>query len=271
MMKYFLSFGLLLTLFMSSSVTAELVFSAPPREQRGEGIKTYGALAERLSAVLGEKVIYQQPKGWPEYSQRLRNDEYDIVFDGPHFTSWRIKHIGHKTVARLPGHLAFYFVTKNDNQRLIDLESLRSASVCAFASPNLTSSVLLDLYRNEVAVPVVVGVRGGMSNIMQSLQEGKCEAAVLRDQYYHRALSDEQKSGLKILYKTRKFPNQGISVSNKFSPAQIDAITAVLQQGDPSLKPITDRFAKKAKQFVPSKEVDYDGISVMLEGVVWGW
>ena len=48
-------------------------------------------------------------------------------------------------------------------------------------------------------------------------------------------------------------------------------IAALLQQPGPALSPITARFAKSAKQFVPSDDSDYDEISNLLEGVVWGW
>lgn len=270
-MKYLLSFTITATFLFNSVATADIVFSAPPLEERDEGVKTYGALANRLSSVLGEKVIYQQPNNWAEYVENLRNDKYDIIFDGPHFTSWRIKKIGHKAVARLPGHLAFNIVTKKENWQLMDVNSLRSTTVCGIPSPNMTTSILLDLFRNEVSVPTVIAVNGDMRSLYQSLQKGKCKATVLRDLYYNKILTKEQKAGLKILYQTRKFPNLGISVSSKFSQEQIERISSILQQEDPSIIPITKRFAKNAKQFIPSNDSDFEGISELLEDVVWGW
>lgn len=270
-MKLYAAILLAVGFLFSSIVSAEFVFSAPPRERSGEGVMTYGPLVERLSEALGDKVVYQQPDGWPEYTDKLRHNEYDIIFDGPHFTAWRIKHIGYTAVARLPGYLAFNIVTKEGDKRFTDLGSLRTAAVCAFESPNLTSSLLLYQFRDEVVVPHVIAVNGDTGDIINALDAGKCDAAVVRDQFYDKMLSDEQRAGLKIVYTSRKFPNQGISVSNRLNPEQIKIIKAVLEQDDTSLEPVLNRFARKSRHFIPSRNSDFSGISALLEGVVWGW
>ncbi len=269
-MRYLRTLTLPIALLFCSLAQADLILSAAPRENSAEGIRTYGPLAERLSAVLGEKVVYQHPTNWAEYSEKIRNDSYDILLDGPHLTSWRIKHTNHQPVARLPGHLAFKFVAHKDNRELNDLQSLRLVKICAFATPNLTAVVLLDRYRNELIAPTVVPIKGNMSNIYQGLMDGKCEAAVLRDQFYDKILTEEQRGQLKVIYHTRKFPNQGVSVSRRIDTQKHAQILKVLQE-DTSIKPIIERFAKKAKHFVPSRPDEYDGASNLLEGVVWGW
>ena len=257
-------------MFSSSLVHADLTLSAAPREDGAEGLRTYGPLAERLSAVLGQKVVYEHPKSWAEYSDKVRSDGYDILLDGPHLTSWRMKHTDHLPVARLPGYLAFKFVVRKDNKDFNNINELKWAKICAFATPNLTADVLLDRYRNEVTAPTVVPIKGSMNDIYQGLMDGKCNAAVLRDQFYDKILTPEEKEKLKIIYTTRKFPNQGISVSRRIDTDNRERIAKVLQ-GDPSIKPILDRFSKKAKQFIPSQVNEYDGANGLLEGVVWGW
>lgn len=269
-MRYLSPLTLAFALLFSSLAQADLILSAAPREDSAEGNKTYGPLAKRLSEVLGEKVSYEHPKSWAEYSDKIRNDRYDILLDGPHLTSWRMKHTDHQPLARLPGHLAFKFVARKDNAELNDLRSLRLVKICAFATPNLTAVVLLDRYRNELIAPTVVPIKGNMGDIYQGLMAGKCDAAVLRDQFYDKILTEEQRAQLKVVDHTRKFPNQGFSVSRRIDKKQQDQISNVLQ-GDPSIKPIIKRFAKKATQFVPSKSEEYAHASNLLEGVVWGW
>ena len=56
----------------SVSANAELIFSAPPRESSNAGAELYGPLAEHLSSLLGEKVVYQHPKNWLQYQRDLR-------------------------------------------------------------------------------------------------------------------------------------------------------------------------------------------------------
>jgi len=84
---YFIKTAFLLSLLFFSNAQAELVLSAPPRESFKAGNKLYGPLAEHLTKLLGQKVTYKHPENWLHYQRELRNDVYDIVFDGPHFIS----------------------------------------------------------------------------------------------------------------------------------------------------------------------------------------
>lgn len=260
----------LMVLISSQLAYADLILSAAPREDRSEGISTYGPLAKRLSEVLGEKVIYEHPSSWAEYSSKIRNDSYDILLDGPHLISWRIKHTNFTPVARLPGYLKFNFVTLKENGHLKDGRSLQTAKVCAFATPNLTAVALLYRYATEAISPTVAPIQGDMHNIYQGLIEGKCDAAVLRDQFYNKKLTAEEKSRLKIIYTSNEFFNQGFSVGSRVNTQQRAQISRVLQE-DASMKPILARFAKNAASFIPADSSDYGGSSNMLEGVVWGW
>ncbi len=260
----------LMALLFSQFSYADLILSAAPREGQSEGISTYGPLAKRLSEVLGEKVIYEHPSSWAEYSSKLRSDSYDILMDGPHLISWRIKHTNFTPVARLPGYLKFNFVTLKENDQLVDVSSMQTAKVCAFATPNLTAGALLYRYATEAISPTVVPIKGHMHNIYQGLIEGKCDAAVLRDQFYDKKLTAEEKSRLKIIYTSHEFSNQGFSVGSRVNTEQRAQILRVLQE-DSSIKPIIARFAKNASSFIPAKASDYQGSSNMLEGVVWGW
>lgn len=264
------AFVVAFALIYSSLTHAELVLSSAPRETTAEGQKMYGPLAERLSAALGEPVVYEHPLNWAEYSDKIRHDQYDILLDGPHLTSWRIKHIGHIPVARLPGYLEFKFVSIKGNKHFSDDRSIKHARVCVFATPNMTAVVLLDRYRNEVAVPKLVQMKGKMSNILDGLMNRKCDVAVLRDQFYDKKMSDEQRAQVKVIAESKKYPNQGISTSRRVTEAQRQKILEVMQN-DPSIKPILARFARKAKGFIPSDINEYESASGMLEGVVWGW
>ena len=85
----------------------DLILTAPPREKPEVGAAEYGPLANYLSKLLGKKVKYVHPGNWLNYQREMRADHYDIIFDGPHFASWRIAHLGHDALVRLPGTLEF--------------------------------------------------------------------------------------------------------------------------------------------------------------------
>ena len=81
---------------VSTAFARNLILSAPPRETAEAGMKIYGPIAQHLSKLLGVIVTYKHPGNWMTYQHEMRDDKYDIIFDGPHFISWREKHLGMK-------------------------------------------------------------------------------------------------------------------------------------------------------------------------------
>jgi len=116
--------GALMFLASMHLAVAELIMTAPPREQPEAGEKIYAPLAAHLTELLGEKVTYKHPKNWLEYQRDLRHDVYDIVFDGPHFVSWRVAHLNHDVLVKLPGTLEFVIVINKDDQDIKVMKDL---------------------------------------------------------------------------------------------------------------------------------------------------
>jgi len=77
------------------------IFSAPPRESYEDGMKQYGAIAAYLSRVTGKKIEYVHQTNWISYLQGIKQGDYDIVFDGPHFNAWRNRYLNHEPIARI--------------------------------------------------------------------------------------------------------------------------------------------------------------------------
>lgn len=265
---------LLLLLFSRAVLAEDLILSSPPRETPAAGVQLYSPLANYLSLVLGKKVRYQYPQNWLRYQRSIKNNEYDIVFDGPHFASWRIKHFHHTPVAKLPGSLQFFFVTKADNKSIIAPSDLAAKKVCSIPPPNLNSLMLLARLDGPAREPILKGVRGGMKKVYQALINDECVAAVLRTSYFRKKLSQEQQAGLRIIYTSEQVPNQVITVSDRVSQPDIDKIRQALfsDQGIKVTEKIVKRFAgKKTRIFVAVKVGEYDGYSSLLEGVILGW
>ena len=55
--------ALVLSIICIQHASAELIFTAPPREDTEHGNQIYGPIADKLSAILGEKVVYEHPAG----------------------------------------------------------------------------------------------------------------------------------------------------------------------------------------------------------------
>ncbi len=253
-------------------VQADLTFSAPPRETLERGKLMYDPIANYLSELLGKKVIYRHPDDWIQYSIKMRNGDYDIVFDGPHFAAWRIKHLQHSPIAALPGSLDFFILAKVDDDEINNLRDLVRYKVCGLASPNLGTVTIYSLYDNPVVQPELFEVKGGFKAVYQAFKDHKCRAAVVRDNVY-RKLVDVEKQSVKIIYKSRPLPNQTVTVSKNFDDESRELIAYALttSQGVESAEILFGRFSNKARYFVPAQQSSYNKLEGLLEGVIWGW
>ena len=261
----------ILTMY-TGTVFADLTFSAPPRESAAKGEKMYAPIAKHLSQLLGEKVTYEHPDGWFEYSSNMRDNKYDIIFDGPHFAAWRIKNLDHMPVAKLPGTLDFFILVKAEDEKINDLRDLVRHNICGLASPNLGTVTVYSLYDNPVVQPKVQEVKGGFKGVFKAFSAGKCRAAVVRDNVYKK-LKDTDKEKVKIIYKSRSLPNQTVTVSKNVDAKKRELIAYGLTtpQGFKSADGLFGRFSKKAKYFIVPKQKEYHGLDGLLSGVVWGW
>lgn len=253
-------------------VNAELIFSAPPREKPDVGKRLYGPIAESLSVVLGEKVVYKHPRDWLTYSMKMRRGDFDLVFDGPQFAAWRMEHIQHVPLVRLKGHFSFFVVTKKDSG-LNDINDLVARKICGIASPNLATISMLREFKNPMRQPIFVETKGGMKGIYKKLKMGKCQAAVIRDGFFKNKVSDEDKENYKVIWKSVRMPNQTITASKRIPEQLRDQMVAALttQKGSTSATALFKRFSKKSKQFVTTSDKEYNDLNMLLEGVVWGW
>jgi len=251
----------------------DLILTAPPREKPAAGQQQYGPLAAYLTKLFGRKVKYVFPGGWLKYQRDMREDKYDIVFDGPHFISWRILHLDNHIAVVLPGHLEFYLLAKKDDNKINNINDLVAKSFCGVPPPNLATLSIIAAFNNPVRQPVVTGIRGAGKAVFDAFMKGKCEAAVIRTAYYKKFLTDEQRAQTKIVYASKPYPNQGITVSKRVTPREREMMVQALTVGDgiKATVPILKRFGGKAKHFIPAKDSDFAGINNLLEGVIFGW
>lgn len=262
---------LILCWFCSAAFANELVLSAPPREDRAEAEKIFGPLANYLSEQLGRKVVYRQPVSWAAYTVALRNGEYDFVFDGPHFAAWRMVHLQHQPLVKLPGTLQFVVVTAAANGRVKRLADLRSSTLCAMASPNLATNAVLTEF-GPVASPDIVTAEGFVG-IARSFEAGNCEAMVLRDSFF-RKMPEEKRAKLKVIHTSPGYANQTLTAGPRVPAEQLNklALALVSEQGSKVCGELISRFAdKSAKSLTLASAEEFRGNNLLLEGVVWGW
>ena len=262
---------MLLMTGLAQQVNAELIFSAPPRENAVKGKETYGPLVNYLSYVIGERVVYEHPDGWVEYSNNMRNGHYDIVFDAPHFGAWRMKHISHKPVARLPGSLGFVVIAKKDDRKIKKIKDLLSVKICALASPNLGTVTFYNLLENPIFQPRMHEVKGGFKGVFKAFKAGKCDAAVLRDSFYFN-MDPRDKKGLTVITASKPIPNQTITVSPRLhDKKELISRRLVSTEGKKAAANMLKRFAGQQGNLKRVRTNEFENLDNLLTGVVWGW
>jgi ABC-type phosphate/phosphonate transport system substrate-binding protein len=261
----------LAVVWFGQSVCADIIFTAPPRENQQKAEEIYGPIAEQLSEILGEHVVYKKPTGWFDYSNRMRAGEYDIVFDGPHFAAWRVKHLKHIPVASLPGRLRFVVIVNKGDEGIKSVRDLAGVKVCSMLSPFLGTNLIYDMIDNPVLQPIIHEVGGGMKGVYQAFKRGECRAALLRDVMFNK-LPKDQRSATRVLQATTALPNQTITVSQRLQKnAQQIADFMLSQEGVIAADGLLKQYSGKEKHFEPATAAQYDGVERLLEGVVWGW
>ncbi len=264
---------ILLNPFATIAHAADIIFTAPPREKHAAGVKIYAPIAKHLSKLINAKVVYKHPSNWLTYQRDMRDGKYDIVFDGPHFASWRMAHLGHDMLVKLPGKLGFILVKPKSETTIHNLRDLIGKRICGISMPNLSTLSILAAYPNPVRQPVIVGVKGGMKGVAKALAKNKCHAYVFRDKFYNKKLKPDVKQNLEIIYKSIPLPNQVITASKRISPAAKKAIihSLTLGKGVDASKGLLKRFGGKARSFVKASNEEYKGHNLLLEGVIFGW
>jgi len=261
------AFAALCGILVTQAVTADLILSAPPRESAEAGMKTYGPLADYLSKVTGEKVVYQSPANWGLYQAYMTMGQYDLVFDGPHFVSWRDQHLKHVPIAALSGTLGFVIIARQNDARVRTLGDLNGKGVCGHAPPNLATLTLYSQFPNPSRQPMLVQTKG-FDNAYKGLLAGKCSGTVLPIETYRKL--DAQAKQTKVLFESKAYPNQALTAGPRVTQAERERIRQALlsPSGQMESQPIAKTLG--GSDFVAATFDGYKGYDELLKNV-WGF
>ena len=259
----------LITLVMPVSLLAEtLIMTAPPREAPAEATAMYEGLAMYLSDATGRNIVYKHPGDWLTYQRNMRNDKYDIIFDGPHFTSWRVKRIDYNVQVRLPNNLEFVLVVKKNNKNINTTKDLVTKYVCGVNPPHLSTLSVLGLYPNPIQQPRLVGIKGHMNKVLDGLKQNKCEGAIFVTHFY-----EKHKDKLKVIARTQPLPDQAISTSNRLNSTEQEKLKRALlsSASKPYVEGLMKKYGGGASSFISASNADYNDYNKLIEGQIVGW
>ncbi len=244
-----------------------LVFTAPPRETTESGKQIYQPVADYLSQAIGKKVKYQHPGTWGVYRTEMLKGSYDIVFDGPHFNSYRMEKLSHNVLAKIPERHEFAVIVRKDKNTFQNLQQMAGRSFCAHAPPNLGTLVLLSQFDNPSRQPVILSTNG-WDNIYNGVISGKCTGGVLPVAN----LKKFDQAGLAhIVFKTPAMPNQAFSAGPRVSLEDQAKIARALAAPEAAAPTEKLRAAYKVgNSFALASNQEYQGLAEYLRSE-WGY
>ncbi len=257
-------------LFTSAADAETYVFTSPPREDPVRGEQVYGPITRYLSKSVDADFVYQHPDNWLSYQKDMQGGRYDLVFDGPHFVSWRVENLAHTPLVRLPGALEFVIVARRGDQQIIGLTDLAGHVVCAHAPPNLATLTLQNQFPNINRQPQIKAIRG-FPNAYKALLDNQCRATVIPVKIYNKLSQAEESPRTRVLFQSRPIPHQAISAAPRIPAALQEQIRQALlsEEGVAATAKLRDRFAG-GNQLLPTDTEQYKGFAVLLRDF-WGF
>lgn len=245
------------------AIAADYVFTAPPRDAGGDESEVYKPVADYLSAVTGKRIVYQYVDNWLTYQDKMRKGEYDVVFDGPHFLSWRMAKLQHEPIAKLPGKLVFATIAKKENDKVNAMKDLAGRPVCGLAPPNLATLTLSAQFDNPARQPLIREVKS-FKEAYEGVVSGKCLAASLPMGAMKNL--DQKNQAVKIIYQSDGVPNQGFSAGARFTADDKAKMAAALLV--PEAKTKMSKFFdtwNKGKELAKASRGEYENVAVLLK------
>ena len=250
------------SLLLPQTVLSAYIFTAPPRETVEDGNRLYQPIAEFLSKKTGQKFEYKQQTSWPDYVRGMREEQYDIIFDGPHFVDWRIHNLQHHTVVKIPHLLQWRVIAREGDNSITRLEDLVGKKTCAPGSPNFGMLNLFSHFPDPDKQPIHVKVKG-WNNVYESVKNGNCVAGVLPKKNHQ--IYDKKNKYTKSIHTHLPYPNQAITTSKKISEELREKIREALlsDEGQEALQQLRKRYTGGTK-LVSAEDEEYDSIHTLL-------
>ena len=193
--------------------------------------------------------------------------EVDIVFDGPHFNSYRMEKLNHNILVKIPERHEFVVIVRKDKASFDTVQQMAGRTFCAHAPPNLATLVLLSKFDNPSRQPVIVSTNG-WDKIYDGVVSGKCVGGVLPALN----LKKYDQAGLtKIVFKTQAMPNQAFSAGPRVSLEDQAKIAQALASPDAAGPTEKLRAAfKVGNSFALASNQEYQGLAEYLRNE-WGY
>lgn len=256
---------------------ADILLSASPDLEPEHAQQLYQPVAEKISQIIGQEVVYEHPQNWGEYKQKVHNGDYYIVFEQPHIAAWRnnrYNRLNYRLVGRFADDKQYALVVKNDSA-VNSLTDLYNKRICARAIPDISTLLILQEFNDPLKQPHILRTRAkdDKAQRLSKVLLNKCAAIVVDFDKYNQ-LNHYNKRQMRVIFKTAYVPNVIISVNEKVSLEDIANIEIALHDGslDDVLSGLIKYYSRAESSTIePVRYNNLTSVEDILSTEVFGW
>lgn len=234
---------------------------AAPRGSEADETALYGPLAAYLEQKVGRPVRYVYIADWLSYRKAIKDNNYDIYFNGPHFSGWLLVYRQHRLVARLVESHTFVAITKAGNFHATKIKDLAGRASCLHAPPNLGTEIFNSAFDNPARQPHTILITGWKA-AFEGVVAGRCAGAVLPDTVLNKLNGTNE---VKVIHRFPSIANQALTVTNRLPSTVIEDLRAAMRAPSANVVGAKLLSAYASKGFVEAKEADYTSAADFLK------
>lgn len=259
--------SLVTAMALTTPVQADLTFTSAPRDSAEKEAQIFQPVVDLLTKATGQKVRFLHGDNYLVYQSEMRKGTYDIVFDGPHFVSWRMTKLEHVPLVKFPGNLDFVVAVKKTSTKVNSLKDMGGRTMCAFPPPNLATLSVLFEFDNPTRQPMILETET-FPQSYKDMVAGKCAGAILQKKLFETLDKDAQVA--KAIFTSKPYPNQAFSAGPKVTPEMRERIVKALLSPEGAAATQKMRDVYKIQSLVPATVEEFQGLGVLLRDV-WGF
>lgn len=198
---------------ISAADEAALVLLVQPLPREERAVTSYQPLAQYIETLTGRHCVIQAPSNFHAYWDLLRRNNYDIAFDGPHFTDYRTNKFGFNVLAKIPDNVSYSLVMRQVD-RVYDPAQLVGRRIAALGLLSTGTARLSAMFPNPVRQPVLIDVQSADEGL-DLLVEKRVEAVFLPTAAIGKRVS---RGGYAVILTTEPIAQLVLSTSPRLKP-----------------------------------------------------
>lgn len=214
-----LAFVLALFALTARAGDASLVLLIQPLPHEEMPARSMQPLANYIAALTKRSCVIDMPPNFPAYWEAVRRHRYDLAFDTPYFTDYRIQKFGFTALVKTPETASYSLIMRGDT-RTRDPGWLVGRQVASLGLLSVGTLRLNALYPNPMRQPVLRDVKSTAEGL-RLLRAKKVEAAFLPTSLVETQIGQ---AGLRVVLTTEPVPLLVLSASPRLAPELVEKI-----------------------------------------------